>query len=49
MTLDDIGKQYGVTREAVRQQIARITKKLKNSEFGEELKELWEASDDEED
>ncbi|MCR5646669.1 MAG: sigma-70 family RNA polymerase sigma factor [Acholeplasmatales bacterium] len=49
MTLDDIGKQYGVTREAVRQQISRITKKLKNSEFGEELKELWEASDDEED
>ncbi len=49
MTLDDIGKQYGVTREAVRQQITRITKKLKNSEFGEELKELWEASDDEED
>ena len=49
LTLDDIGKLYGVSREAIRQQIQRISRKLKNSEYGEILKELWEASDNEED
>ena len=49
MTLDDIGKLYGVTREAIRQQIVRILNKLKCSEYGNVLKELWEASDNEED
>ncbi len=49
MTLEDIGKIYGVSREAIRQQIDRISKKLRNSEYGDILKELWEASDYEED
>ena len=48
MTLTDIGLEYGVSKEAIRQQIQRALKKILKSEYGEKLKELWEALGDEE-
>lgn len=48
MTLEDIGVCYGVTREAIRQQITRILRRLKSSEYGKVLEELWEELDSEE-
>ena len=48
MTLEDIGACYGVTREAIRQQITRILRRLKSSEYGKVLEELWEELDSEE-
>jgi hypothetical protein len=48
MTLEDIGACYGVTREAIRQQITRILRRLKTSEYGKVLEELWEELDSEE-
>lgn len=42
MTLEEIGKSLGISREAVRQIIARAIRKIKASDTSGNLKSLWE-------
>jgi RNA polymerase primary sigma factor len=41
-TLEEIGRQLGISRERVRQIQDKALEKLKRARSGEELKELWE-------
>lgn len=49
LTLEELGKMYGISKEAVRQKLNRIKRKIRESKYGEVLKGLWETLNNEED
>ena len=44
-TLEDVGKEFGVTRERIRQIEAKTLAKLRHPMRSQRLKELWKRSD----